>query len=68
MFFCCACGTETPYWVCVACQTAPLGSLPPAGRERCCRWLYCPHDVSIGQRCPQCPEGISEGFQEMGAK
>ena len=65
MHACCACGAETPYWVCEACMTSAR-PWPPAGLERCRRWLYCPHGVYFGQRCSECPRGRSEGFQEMG--
>lgn len=64
MAFCCACGAETPYLVCVACLTSRT-PWPAAGLERCRRWLYCRHGVYLGQRCSECPEGRSEGFQEV---
>lgn len=63
MHYCCACGAETRYLVCEACLTSPR-PWPAAGRERCRQWLYCPHGVSIGQRCGECPTGRSEGFQD----
>ena len=65
MHACCVCLAETPYLDCLDCQTSPQ-PWPAAGLERCRRWLWCPHGVYIGQRCRECPEGRSEGFQEMG--
>ena len=63
MHYCAVCLAETPYLVCEACMvsTRPWSE---AGLARCRRWLYCRHGVYIGQRCRECPEGLSEGFQE----
>ena len=65
MHFCAVCLAETPFLVCETCMTSPT-PWPPAGLERCRRWLWCPHGVFIGQRCGECAGGYSEGFQEMG--